>query len=158
VVISFIIKECFVILHQYIFINKTFILGERVIICSVFALILSIFCVFISERKWFNNIWISINNKSIHDNVWQDIIDFNRGTSLRIICDKENIIYGGILDCYEEKGLDSWFVLKDYVIEYKDGKTVDSRNILQESRISVNLKTVDRIELYYGGSKTNIIK
>lgn len=140
----------FVMLHNHIFINQTFSLGERVFISSMFAFILTIFLVFICERKWFNYLWSVLNNKSIHDNIWHDIVDFNRGTSLRIVCRNEEIIYSGILDCYEKKGLDSWFVLKDYVVEYKTGIKVDSRCISSESKISINLRNVDRIELYYG--------
>jgi hypothetical protein len=159
IIMSFLIKQFFIVLHGYIFISRSFSLGERVLICSFGALLLSIACVYISERKWFNRFMIFINNKSVHSDIWHDIIDYDNGTALRIVCDKENIIYSGTLDCHEEKGNDSWFVLKDYVIEYIDGKSVDSRKISSNTKIAVNLKSVDRIELYYtNNEKKSLLK
>ncbi len=77
--------------HFFILKEKCFKWNER-------ALLIAVIFVIISERKWFNKLWIKINNKSIHSDVWQDIIDYN-GTTLRIVCDK------GDLNLYQSTSL-----------------------------------------------------
>lgn len=148
VVVSYILKAIFSVLHTKIFVAKYFTSSERAIILSTIALILSLITVWFSEQKSINDMITKINHKSIHDDIWQDIIDYKNGTTLRMVCD--DATYTGILLFHEEKGLDSWFVLDNYVIEEND-KTFISDRITLPSKIAINLKTVKRIELYYGG-------
>ena len=49
---------------------------------------------------------------------------------------------------HEEKGKDSLYLLKDYVIEENDC-IYNSKNVKQESIIAINLAKANRIELYY---------
>lgn len=121
--------------------------GERVIILSIFALIASVVCIFISELPLVNKIFLKINYKSIHNDIWNDIIDYKNGTSLRIICN--DAIYTGILVAHEEKGTDSWFVLRDYMVSENE-ITYASENMTFKSQVAINLKNVKRVELYYG--------
>ncbi|MDO4304786.1 MAG: hypothetical protein Q4D94_12820 [Bacillota bacterium] len=150
VVISYIVKALFSIAHNYICTSIVFPWNVRVIILSAAAGILSIILVFITERKFVNKIFFNLNYKSIHDDIWQDIIDYENGTTLRIICD--NAEYTGILAAHEEKGNDSWFVLEDYIIK-ENGKSYRAKDISYPSRIAVNLKDVKRVELFYSQPK-----
>lgn len=95
-----------------------------------------------------------INNKSIHDDIWQDVIDYRNGTTLRFICN--NIIYTGVLVGHEEKGNDSWFILENFIVEGKE-ENYNSEDMSCNARIAINLKNVDRVELYYGDSKESWI-
>lgn len=88
-----------------------------------------------------------INHKSLHDDIWQDVIDYKNGTTLRMFIGDN--IYTGILVGHEEKGSESWFVLEDYIVESSDG-TYNSENIKIPHRIAINMKNIDRIELFYG--------
>lgn len=153
-VISYVLKAICSIGHEYILIDKTFSWNRRVIILSVFAVILSIILVFITEIKFINKILLHINNKSIHDDIWQDIIDYKNGTTLRFICGDK--IYIGVLVEHEEKDNDSWFILEDFIVEEKDNY-YKAEDMSCHARMAVNLKNVDRIELYYGESKKSWI-
>ncbi len=110
----------------------------------------SIIVVFVTEIKCINKILLHINNKSLHDDIWQDVIDYRNGTTLRFICG--NTIYTGVLVGHEEKGNDSWFILEDFIVEDNDNH-YEAEDMPYRARIAVNLKNVDRVELYYGKPK-----
>lgn len=145
--ISYILKAVCSICHEYILTDIIFSWNRRVIILSLLAIVLSVIMVFVAEIKYINKILLHINNKSIHDDIWQDVIDYKNGTTLRFICG--NTIYMGILVGHEEKGNDSWFILEDFIVEDSDNY-YKSEDMSCQARIAVNLKNVDRVELYYG--------
>lgn len=147
ITVSYILKAVCTFLHNFIFISTTFVWEDRILILSLLSLFLSILSVVLSEQKRTNSIIMKINHKSIHDDIWQDIIDYKNGTTLRFVC--ENAIYTGILVEHEEKGSDSWFVLDDYIVEENKIK-YSSADMEYPSRIAINLKNVKRVELYYG--------
>ncbi len=132
VVISYILKAICSVGHNYIFVSTSFSWDWRVIILSSFAFILSIIFVIVSETDFMQEILLKINHKSIHDDIWQD-----------------DITYIGILVTHEEKGNDSWFVIKDYIVESAN-EEYSSSDIPYKSRLALNLRNVKRIELLYG--------
>lgn len=75
-----------------------------------------------------------------------DVINYKDGTTIRIVCDDTKYI--GKLIGHEEKGKDSLYLLKDYIIEENDC-IYDSKNVKQENIIAVSLEKANRIELYY---------
>ena len=147
VAISYFLKAICSWLHTIIFVNIDFGWNKRAIILCVLAFVLSIICVIISEIKIINELSLKINNKSIHDDIWNDVIDYRNGTTLRFVC--EDCVYQGILVEHEEKGADSWFVLEDYIVEEND-TIYKAKEMGMPCKIMVNLKDAKRVELYYG--------
>lgn len=155
VVISYILKAICSIGHDYIYSDVTFSWGRRVIILSVLALVLSLASVVFTEWKRVNDWILKVNHKSIHDDIWHDVIDYKNGTTLRFICD--NAIYTGVLAGHEEKGKESWFILEDYIV--KEGETTYKSGDMQYfSRLALKLSDVNRIELYYGNKKKSKLR
>lgn len=150
VAVSYILKAFCSIVHEYILTDINFSWNWRVLILSIFAAVSSVILVCISEIKFVNRILLHINNKSLHDDIWQDIIDYRNGTTLRFICG--DTTYIGTLVIHEERGNDSWFVLDDYIVEEKNSK-YKAEDMNFRSRIAINLRDVDRVELYYGDLK-----
>lgn len=150
VVISYILKAIFSFAHQFIFPKRIFLWSEKVIILTLAAFLLSLFIAWIFEKKFFNRFPINLLHKSVHDDIWRDAIDYENGTTLRFVSGEN--VYTGILDRHEEKGNDSWFLLSNYIIE-EDGKIYDSEQALKEtdmeSKMAINLKNVDYVQLYY---------
>lgn len=147
VVISYVLKAIGSVLHGRILSTIIIEWNTSVIILSSAALILSLVSVILSENKLINRILLKINHKSIHNDIWHDVLDYKNGTTLRVVCD--NAIYTGILVCHEEKETDSWFVLKEYIIE-ENGELINLEGDEANPKLAVNLKDVKRIELYYG--------
>lgn len=110
--------------------------------------------VWITENKYINKILQRINSKSIHNDIWQDVIDYRNGTALRFTCG--NTIYTGVLVCHEEKGNDSWFILQDFIVE-ENNECYRSEDMSCNAKMAINLKNVDRVELFYGEPKKSQI-
>lgn len=111
------------------------------------AFISSLFAIYVSERKLINKLSLFINHKLLHDDIWNDVIDYKNGTTLRIVC--REAIYTGVLVGYEERDMDSWFILQDYIIE-ENHTVFNSEDVTYNSRLAISLKDVKRIELFYG--------
>lgn len=150
IAISYILKAICSIGHEYIYKDLIFSWSERVIILSILALILSLISVIFSEWKHINNLILKINHKSIHDDIWHDVIDYKNGTTLRCICN--NVIYTGVLVGHEEKGNDSWFVFEDYIVK-TDDITYKSEDMPYSTRLAIKIGDINRVEIYYGQKK-----
>lgn len=118
----------------------------RIFILTTCAVAFAIVLIYISESKYVKSLYKHINFKSTHEDIWKNTIDYKNGTTLRIF--SNNVVYTGILERHEEKGHDSWFVLTKYIVE-DNGMEFDSTTIPYDSKIAINIKNVDRIELYY---------
>ena len=113
----------------------------------------AIVAVIISEQQWFKKLTIKINNKTFNNNIWEDIIDYKNGTTLKITCKDKTYI--GIFVAHEEKNSVFWIVLKDYIIV--DGeRTLKANEYEDPCLLVVNSKDVNSIELFYS-KKNNLI-
>ena len=91
-----------------------------------------------------------ISRKSFNSDVWRDIIDYKEGTTLKIFLKNSSVVYIGKLILHEEKGLDSWFVLKDYICSYLDkDEEFNGEDCEYPTTVALNLREVERIELFY---------
>ena len=149
IVISYILKSVFSFLHRLIFIEHQFAFSERAIILIIVSFLCAIILTAITEFTSINKLLLNVSHKSIHDNIWKNVIDFNRGTTLKLNSDNKEYI--GKIVLYEEKGNDSWFVLKDYIV-HEDDKYYNSKDALNgkfDSMLAINIKNVDTVELFY---------
>mgnify|MGYP004554525553 CR=1 FL=1 len=146
VVVSYILRALCISIHSFICKKHKFEWNERIIWLMVIAVIVSIIMIFLYDSKIVNFVFRKINYKSIHDNIWRDVIDYKNGTTMRFIC--EDVSYIGVLAEHEENGNDSWFVLEKYIIE-ENGSEISYKDIKEQSKIAINLKDVKRVELYY---------
>ena len=147
VAISYLLKAMCSWLHTLLFVKIEFGWSKRAIILCMISIILSLFFILISECKIISKLVLNINNKSIHDDIWSDIIEYRNGTTLRIVCEK--CTYTGKLFMYEEKGEESWFSLEDYIIE-ENNTIYKAKEMGMPCRIAIRLADAKRIELYYG--------
>ena len=87
--------------------------------------------------------------KSIHNDIWSDIVDYDKGTIMKVFMKNNNVIYLGYLGIHEENGNDSWFVLTDYKCIYSNETEFDSRDSSNMTTVAIPLREVERIELFY---------
>ena len=121
-------------------------LKDNIPILCLFSLILSIISVKISNTKFLKNIFSKINHKTVFEDIWLNVIDYDAGTSLKFIYQDGTYIIG-ILLYHEEKGIDSWFILGDYII-HEQNEEYDSSTYDYSSKIAINLKDVKRVEIF----------
>lgn len=145
IVVSYVLKALFSTIHKLVLPNVEFGWYRRALILCVTAFLLSILATVLSELKITNKLFQSINHKSIHNDVWLDLIDYKNGTTVKI--DTQNGTYTGILCAHEEKGLDSWFVISNYIY-MENGEEHDCSNNVYNPKLAINLKDVKHIEIF----------
>ena len=147
IAISYILKAAFSVVF------KSHTWNVRAVILCTTALILSIICIKFTENSKFNKYFRMINNKSTHDDIFSDVIDYKNGTTLRIICN--DYVYTGKLLFHEEIGKDSWIALADYIIESKaDKNDITSTDVSYPSVIMLKVSDIKYIQLYYNENNT----
>jgi len=104
--------------------------------------------------KFFN--WAT--KRSINKNIWRDFIDYKKGTTFKIFLKSNHTVYEGKYHAYQEKGFDSWFILKDYTRnDFDTENKFDYREHGRPTLAAINLKEIERIELLYDND-TKIVK
>ena len=98
-------------------IAKTSIPFEAVTACScIISVIIAMLFVLLYRAKWFNRLVSRIFAKSVHDNIWEDVVDYANGTTtIRATLKNGNVVIGGV-NAVEENGSDSWIVLDYYSV------------------------------------------
>lgn len=119
------------------------------IISILIAVILSIVAIFICKSNIFAKILKAVNNKTINDDIFNDIIDYKKRTIMCIYLKNSDKFYCGTYCMREEKGLESWIVLVDYGVSDDNGIVFDSTSVSQHYSMAVNERDIERIELVY---------
>ena len=153
VVISFVITSTVRLLDAVILPQLEFIIWAEVVVCALTSVCLAfvMYCVYLS--KAIRTFLSKFAHKSFNDDIWRDIVDYDKGTTFKVFLKGNEIIYIGKLIAHEEKGLDSWFALKDYTCMYMDEGTTtyefDSTEIDMPSIAVINFRDIERAELFY---------
>lgn len=149
--ISYIIQALCSAIHMVIFPNIDFNDSLKILIYIAVGFILAATATWVKSIKFINNVLYKINNKSINDDIFDDIIDYDEPTMLCIYLKSSEIYYIGKFCYREEKGLDSWIVLINYCVADRNTNNIifDSKEASYNSVTTVNLKDVERIEIIY---------
>lgn len=117
-----------------------------IIICSIFSIAVS--------KIWISNTWnrflIKHFNRTTHDTVWKDIIDFKNGSNLKVyLKDKDYYIIGH----YKLSEMDTnnpWFVLSAYgKYNIKENKPINKvYHNDSDVYITFRLSDVDYMEIF----------
>lgn len=146
---------------RFILENLSVIGLSKTLVVSLSAVGWGIIAIEITESSWFNTLCRLINHKSIHENIFRDVIDYE-GSTLELET-QDGTVMVGKLHCHEEKGEGSWFVLSDYVIdkispEDKQTIRIQSTDYANESMVMVRLSDVKQIRIFYGAYKRDWLK
>lgn len=149
--ISFLVKSFYATIHSFIFKNIIINDSLKVIIFSLTGLILALICTYVKHTYFITKILYRINNKSINNDIFDDIIDYDKRTMMNIYIKSSDIYYIGRFSFREENGIDSWISLVDYcsVNKKTEDKIFDPEESGLKSSIAINLNSIERIELIY---------
>jgi len=145
VVTSFIIKSIVIVIYPQAQLHPWI----ATILYVSFGIMLAFIFTKIYESKLLQKLIVWINHKSINNDVWKDIIDYSNGTTIKVFLKNTPVVYIGVLISHEENGNDSWFVFKDYIAEYEDGKEFNAKTCSYPSTVAINLREISRMELFY---------
>lgn len=149
--ISFLVEAFYSMIHGFLFNNIVISDSIKIFVYSVTGLALAFICTQIKRSKLIQRLLYQSNNKSVNDDVFQDIIDYKKPTMLNVYLKSANVYYIGKFCSREELGLDSWIVLINYFSVDKETNNPvfdpDAENY--KSTVAINLRDVERIEIIY---------
>ena len=149
--ISTLIKSFYSAVHIFLFSHERIPDSIKIIIYSSTGLLLAILLTKFKKTKIFNRILYRVNNKSINDDIFDDIIDYDKRTMMKIYIKSSDIYYLGRFSFREENGINSWISLIEYncVDKKTNKKTFDPVAGGLCSSVAINLKDIERIEIIY---------
>jgi hypothetical protein len=110
---------------------------------------ISPFFVWTLKEQCFSKL-VSINNKSINDEIWNDVINYKESTMLKVYLKESDILYIGRFATREEKGLDSWIAITEYARFNKNNDLqYYSTEQNEKSMVVVNMRDIERVEFVY---------
>lgn len=149
--VTALIKSFYSSLHIVALPNMVINDSLKIIIYSVTGFLLAIILTYITNMKLFTRLLYKINNKSINNDIFDDIIDYDKRTMMKIYIKSSDIYYIGRFSFREENGADSWISLVEYCCV--DTKTNDKLFGPSEkelcSSVTINLNNIERIEIIY---------
>ena len=98
-------------------------------------------------NKIYRKARLKIFNKTIHENIFDDVIDYNKKTMAKVYIKDLDVFYVGTFSLIEEKGNDSYISLIDYALLKNDTFKEVYRG--ETSSVVFNLNDIDRIEFTY---------
>ena len=110
------------------------------------ALVLALLLSLLYRSKRMGDFFSALFVRSLHDDMWAAIIDFKRGTMLRVTLKNGNRVYGGF-HAVEEKGNESWLALDSYYVEDRDGTELANAKKRREGALFVfRVSEIERFE------------
>lgn len=149
--ISELIKSICTVAHDFIFVDIIFSNAMKILIYCVIGLMLAFLVTFLRKTKIIQGLLYASNNKSINDDIFDDIIDYEEPTMMSVYLKSSDVYYIGKYCFREEKGLDSWIVLINYCCVNRSNNKIlyDPQKDNEKSTVMINLHDVERIENIY---------
>lgn len=141
VVISVIVKTG-IVDHLSFLSSNDASLAATCVICILGSIII---CLCYRCNK-INSIISRVFIKSMHNNMWEDLIDFKNGTALALKLNDGCELIGGY-ELVEENGEKSWLVLDAYEMCDEDGNVLfDYMSYGKESRMAIRVSDIKTIQ------------
>ena len=121
------------------------------IIYILTGIVLAIIATLLKRSTFVGKIVSKINNKTLDDDIFDNVIDYEKQTFMAVYLKTSDIYYLGRFTYREEKGNDSWICLSDYGVIKKgtDEEICDPDKANLKSSVVIPLSNVERIELIY---------
>ena len=116
IAISFMNKCVSQYLHKFIVPHISFSTESKFCFLIVIAMIEAILFGLAYQNKRIEKIFNHVFFKSFHGNIWESVLDFRAGNMLALGMKNGTKIYGTFHEI-EEKGNDSWIVLREYSVD-----------------------------------------
>lgn len=149
--ISTLIKSFYSVIHIFLLSNVKIPDAIKIVVYSLTGLLLAVLLTRIKSTKVFIHMLYIVNNKSINDDIFDDIIDYDKRTMMNIYIKSSDVYYIGRFSFREENGIDSWISLVEYccVDRKTNNKLFEPAEGGLCSSVAIHLKDIERIEIIY---------
>lgn len=143
------IKNFFSVLHSFIFDKIDFNENMKVVIYVISAIVTATFLAKLYNSTWTRKTLSGLGKKTFGNNIFKDIVDFDKKTILLIYLKDSEFFYSGTFKFMDEHDSNSFIALIDYsVFNYADNQLVRD-NSGNKMTIVFCLRDVEHIELLY---------
>lgn len=105
--VSALIKSFYSAIHLFILSNIKIPDAIKIIVYSLTGLFLAVLFTQLKRIKILNRILYEVNNKSINDDIFDDILDYEKRTMMKIYIKSSDVYYIGRFSFREENGINS---------------------------------------------------
>ena len=150
--LSYTISIFYTVVHDIILSDYDFSEAFKSLIYISSGLIFSLIIIFLQNTKAFKKMLRKLNHKALHDDIFDNILDYSNKMILQVYMKNSPVLYIGTFKVREEKGIDSYISLIEYVsIDSKTKETIFSpEEDGLNSSVIINLRDIERIEVIYG--------
>lgn len=149
--VSNLIIVVYAAIHSILFQFYDFNEYIKILIYIITGTLSPFFITYLFKTKIFTLMLLKTNHKTINSDIFDDVIDYDKKTMLRIYMKNSNVLYIGTFKFREEKGNESYIALIDYASMNSDTKDIifkpDDNDM--KSSVVINLRDIERIELIY---------
>jgi len=145
---AFIVSVCSV-LHNNFWTKIDIDENLKIIIYISIAITSAVLGARIYNSNWVKKLISKIGKKTFGNNVFKDVIDFDKKTMMLIHLKDSQFFYGGMFRLMDEHGSNSYVSLTNYCIYSEEDNQVIRDCSNQKMAIVFNLQDIQRIELLY---------
>lgn len=149
--ISILVQAICSFVHSAVFKQISFNNPAKILIYSSIGFTVALLFTYLRSTKLIQQLIYFVNNKSINDDIFDDVIDYEKRTMMVIYLKSSDIYYLGRFALREEKGLNSWILLVDYyrLDKTKNDVIYDPDKDQMHSSVLINLNDVESIHIIY---------
>lgn len=121
---------------------------------SLITILLSILSSYYISRLYNSNVFdkilaLLIINKSVHDDIWNDIIDVKHGMYMEVYLPNEKVSYYGQFRNSESKKDNKYIVISNYELKDYNGNIICDFEHDYSKCVMINTKDISRFEICY---------
>ena len=150
--ISCVLSFCFITLINaayHVFNWEITEIWVTVAISIALSVVIAILFAEIYTSRLFKKFIVKSFQRSPHDSIWRNVLDYEKGTNLKVYLKNKDYYIIGHFYTHEEKGNDSWFSLSAFIkTDIKTNKDIVNYQEHKDVYIVFNLKDVDTIEVF----------
>lgn len=149
--VNALIKTLCSVIHIFVLSNTSFNESIKTIIYVFTAMCLSIVTVKLRDCSYVRSLLNKIGKRTVHADILDDVIDYDKRTIMTVYLKDSDVYYRGIFRLRDEKGLDSYITLINYIsFSVSDDEEIfNPKDANLNSTVVFNLHDIERIELFY---------
>lgn len=136
-------------IHSVILKKVEFNDNLKIVMYIVTAIIMSCLVSWLYNSVVLKKILYKIGKKTFGNDLFKDVIDYDKRTMMMVYLKNSNIMYGGVFRAKDEHGTDSYISLIEYNIYNKENNEIVRRFDEQKASVAINLNDIERIEMIY---------
>lgn len=150
--INTLIKSCCTALHNKLLAHVFFSDSIKLVIYTLIAIVSSMILAGILNTKFVKCALTKIFKKTLGNDVFQDVIDYDKRTMMMIYLKDSDVKYLGAFKFKDVNGTNSYITLIEYTCYKKNSNEIVQKNSKElglKSSITFCLQDIERIEMFY---------